>query len=355
LPGDLADEFAKPFLSAVDPVAKGHLVSAAGGLQETFQIEAPIIHAEARCLRVYGIEILFHVPFDGNHQQRLLEVSRLIHRFESRGASHASTSRHVAKKFLAVQLVKAQRLIGPFFGLCAWAVTEAVQWDLGMRPMPANDLVAIATIDQIDEEKVFLRFALEAEEIRSKQGRANEEILLGNVFGGIERQRGPAGSVPDHAHDTAHAHLLKPENIGPHVAWVLRHVLMSDAEHGHTHRARTQHPTCQRFKKTHDEIGLELPDHLPQLADALSILREPPQQTRERAQDRKRAVVLENKRRAGQCRGRDLKSRTEERRQTPVPVHADGDAADGMVQALQHLAQRDRLRHVSPALPLNRE
>ena len=96
-----------------------------------------------------------------------------------------------------------------------------------------------------------------------------------------------------------------------------------------------------------------LADHgFPDGRKALSVGRQVANQARERARHRNAPMFLNRKPRAQDWPHRHGKGLLKERRQAARLIRAGHDRHDLMTTPLQHLAHRDRLRHVAPALPL---
>jgi hypothetical protein len=148
--------------------------------------------------------VLFVVPLHRHHQGRRAQVHRLGDRLEARRRRQPPAALHHRQEFLAVERVKGERLVVALDLRRAGAVPEAVQPHAGVAPVPADDFLGVAAVQEVHQEKRILfdaRPRRRGGQFLAQERRHHDEALVAPVGNRVERKRQP---------------LFRPQLRGPH-------------------------------------------------------------------------------------------------------------------------------------------
>ena len=146
---------------ALHPGAKNCVAESLRQFAKTIQIESFVRDAKTSLDRVLRVDLLFDVVLHRHHKQRLAEICTLADGFKPSSANHEPTRGHHTEKFFAVEPMKRERAIVTIFGWSTRFVVEAMHLQFGMRLVPANDLLRVTVVQQIDEREFSVRVCLQ--------------------------------------------------------------------------------------------------------------------------------------------------------------------------------------------------
>jgi len=205
---------------------------------------------------VVGVAALLEMTFDGYHQHGFAQVERLGHGLEAGRRDHAVAAGHFFKKKSVVQVVKDQSGTGrPAVGPLR-IVPEDVQADFGMAGVPADQVVGVAPVEQIDQQEVFGPVQRKLEQLGAQQRWHDEEPAFGQIGRFIERQRQLAGTrwgrQPREQSDQP---ALQRIARWKRIIWMQKKILMGDADQRRLKLCPAIEQADQHFVEIDDEIG----------------------------------------------------------------------------------------------------
>jgi hypothetical protein len=136
---------------------------------------------------------------------------------------------------------------------------------------------------------------------------------------------------------------------------MFQHVLVTDDKNGNFVRPQQVVNPHERLQEINDQVRLRFADGFANRRQAFFASRKALDKARQRSGEGDAPVSLERKARAHDRTHRRRKCPLKERGQAARRVRPGQDRHDPMPTPLQHLAHRDGLRHVAPALPLHGE
>ena len=256
--------------------------------------------AKAQADGVERVELLLDMILDRHKKHGLAKICCFAHGFKSGGGNDAAAGGHHFQEFISIEAVKGESGIVTLFRRRARAVVKAVEFQLRMGFMPANDLVGITVVEQVNQSEFAVGVGLQVEQLLAENRWADKEGFFWQVRRFVKREREFSGSQADELNEPFQPGLLDAQTGGVNIIGMFQHELMGDDEDGRAASPAGGIQGGKRFEKVDDNVGFIFPDHDVDFPQAVAMSSGVPQRGTECAGKVDGAILCVNELDGGQ-------------------------------------------------------